>query len=328
MHKRKLGKHGFEMGALGLGCMGMSEFYGPANEEESIATIHLAIDLGVTHFDTADVYGPHTNEVLVGRALVGHRDRVTIATKFGNVRDAAGAWKGISGKPSYVRECCEASLRRLDIETIDLYYQHRVDTDTPIEETVGAMAALVKEGKVRYLGLSEAGANTIRRACAVHPITALQTEYSLWTRDPEDGILTACRELGVGFVAYSPLGRGFLSGRIKSHDDLDPTDYRRMAPRLQSENMAKNLELVARVEAIAAAKGCTPSQLALAWVLAQGNDVVAIPGTKRRTYLRDNVAAAEIQLTADELQQLDAAAPKGATAGLRYPEAGMRRVGI
>ena len=328
MHKRKLGKHGFEMGALGLGCMGMSEFYGPANEEESIATIHLAIDLGVTHFDTADVYGPHTNEVLVGRALAGHRDRVTIATKLGNVRDAAGAWKGINGKPAYVRECCEASLRRLNIETIDLYYQHRVDADTPIEETVGAMAALVKEGKVRYLGLSEAGAATIRRACAVHPITALQTEYSLWTRDPEDGILAACRELGVGFVAYSPLGRGFLSGRIKSHDDLDPTDYRRMAPRLQSENMAKNLELVARVEAIAAAKGCTPSQLALAWVLAQGNDVVAIPGTKRRTYLRENVAAAEIQLTADELQQLDAAAPKGATAGLRYPEAGMRRVGI
>ena len=328
MHKRKLGKHGFEMGALGLGCMGMSEFYGPANEAESIATIHLAIDLGVTHFDTADVYGPHTNEVLVGRALAGHRQRVTIATKFGNVRDAAGAWKGINGKPSYVRECCEASLRRLNIETIDLYYQHRVDADTPIEETVGAMAVLVKEGKVRYLGLSEAGANTIRRACAVHPITALQTEYSLWTRDPEDGILAACRELGVGFVAYSPLGRGFLSGRIKSHDDLDPTDYRRMAPRLQSENMAKNLELVARVEAIAAAKGCTPSQLALAWVLAQGNDIVAIPGTKRRTYLRDNVAAAEIQLTADELQQLDAVAPKGATAGLRYPEAGMRRVGI
>lgn len=328
MEKRTLGKSGLTVSALGLGCMGMSEFYGPSDEAESIATLHRAVDLGVTHFDTADVYGPRINEELVGRGLAAYRNRITIATKFGNVRDEKGAWKGVSGKPDYVRSCCEASLKRLKIDTIDLYYQHRVDPDTPIEDTVGAMAQLVKEGKVRYLGLSEAAPATIRKACKVHPITALQTEYSLWTRDPEDGVLDTCRELGVGFVAYSPVGRGFLTGRIKSHDDLDPTDFRRMAPRLQAENMAKNLELVARIEAMAAEKGCTPAQLALAWVLAKGSDIVPIPGTKRRKYLEENCQAVEIRLSPADVARLDAAIPKGATAGLRYPEAGMKRVNI
>src|SRR6266404_5746711 len=275
MKTRKL--RDLEVGVIGLGCMGMSEFYGPGDETESIATLHRAVDLGVTLFDTADVYGPYINEELVGRGLKAYRNRVLIATKFANIRDEKKAWVGVSGKPEYVKSACEASLKRLGIDTIDLYYQHRVDPDTPIEDTVGAMADLVKSGKIRYLGLSEAAPATIRRACKVHPITALQTEYSLWTRDPEDDILAACRELGVGFVAYSPVGRGFLTGRIKSHDDLDPTDFRRMAPRLQSENLAKNLALVAGVEAIATEKRCSPAQLALAWVLAQGADIVPIP---------------------------------------------------
>jgi aryl-alcohol dehydrogenase-like predicted oxidoreductase len=326
MKTRKL--RDLEVGTVGLGCMGMSEFYGPGDETESIATLHRAVDLGVTLFDTADVYGPYTNEELVGRGLKAYRNRVMIATKFANIRDENNAWVGVSGKPEYVKASCEKSLKRLGIDTIDLYYQHRVDPDTPIEDTVGAMADLVKAGKVRYLGLSEAAPATIRRACKVHPITALQTEYSLWTRDPEDDILATCRELGVGFVAYSPVGRGFLTGRIKSHDDLDPTDFRRMSPRLQSDNLAKNLALVAGVEAIAAEKGCTPAQLALAWVLAQDSHIVPIPGTKRRKYLDENCGAVDITLTASDLQRLDAAVPKGATAGPRYPEAAMRRVNL
>jgi aryl-alcohol dehydrogenase-like predicted oxidoreductase len=326
MKKRKLGA--LEVGAVGLGCMGMSEFYGPTDETESMAVLNRAVDLGVTLFDTADVYGPYINEELVGRALKPHRDRVLIATKFGNVRDENKAWVGVSGKPEYVKSACDASLKRLGIETIDLYYQHRVDPDTPIEDTVGAMADLVKAGKVRYLGLSEASSATIRRAMKVHPITALQTEYSLWTRDPEDGILDTCRELGVGFVAYSPVGRGFLTGAIKKTDDLHATDYRRFAPRLQEGNMQKNLELVSRVEAVAAEKGCTPAQLALAWVMAKGDTIVPIPGTKRRKYLEENCAAADVQLSAADITKLDAAVPKGATAGPRYPEAAMKRVNI
>jgi len=326
MKKRKLGA--LEVGAVGLGCMGMSEFYGPTDETESMAVLNRAVDLGITLFDTADVYGPYINEELVGRALKPHRDRVLIATKFGNVRDENKAWVGVSGKPEYVKSACDASLKRLGIDTIDLYYQHRVDPDTPIEDTVGAMADLVKAGKVRYLGLSEASSATIRRAMKVHPITALQTEYSLWTRDPEDGILETCRELGVGFVAYSPVGRGFLTGAIKKTDDLHATDYRRFAPRLQEGNMQKNLELVSRVEAVAAEKGCTPAQLALAWVMAKGDTIVPIPGTKRRKYLEENCAAADVQLSAADITKLDAAVPKGATAGPRYPEAAMKRVNI
>jgi aryl-alcohol dehydrogenase-like predicted oxidoreductase len=328
MEERKLGEQGLVVSALGLGCMGMSDFYGPTDDVESVATIHRAIDLGVTFFDTADMYGPFKNEELLGRALRGRRDRVVVATKFGNRRSPEGAFLGVSGRPEYVRECCEASLRRLGVDHIDLYYQHRVDPNVAIEETVGAMAELVRAGKVRYLGLSEAGPATIRRAHAVHPISALQTEYSLWTRDPEEGILPAVRELGIGFVPYSPLGRGFLTGRFRSPADIPEGDWRRMNPRFQGENFEKNLALVARVTEIARARGVTPAQLALAWVLGQGKDVAPIPGTRRRTSLEENLAAVGVILTPQELAKLDLAAPRGATAGTRYPEAGMRAVGL
>jgi len=325
MKQRKLGRGGPIVSAIGLGCMGMSEFYGEGDEEESIATIHRALDLGVTFFDTADVYGPHKNEELVGRALRGHRDRVIIATKFGILRNPdKPEFRGITGKPDYIREACEGSLRRLGIHCIDLYYQHRVDPDTPIEETIGAMAALIKAGKVRYLGLSEASAETIRRAHAVHPITALQSEYSLWTRDPEKEILPFCRELGIGFVPYSPLGRGFLTGKIQKVEDLADNDYRRTVPRFQGKNFERNLDLVKRVEEIAREKHCTPAQLALAWVLAQGNDIVPIPGTKRRKYLQENVGAAEVVLTDEDLERINEVAPKDGFAGSRYPEAMMK----
>jgi aryl-alcohol dehydrogenase-like predicted oxidoreductase len=324
MEQRRLGRQGLAVSALGLGCMGMSEFYGGRDEGEALATLDRALELGVTFLDTADMYGPFTNEELVGRAIRGRRERVVVATKFGIVRDAASATiRGINGRPEYVRQACEASLRRLGIATIDLYYQHRVDPQTPIEDTVGAMAELVRAGKVRYLGLSEAGPATLRRAHAVHPISALQSEYSLWSRDPEDGVLAACRELGIGFVAYSPLGRGFLTGQIRRFEDLAADDYRRFAPRFQGENFARNLDLVERVGALARDKGCTPGQLALAWVLAQGRDVVPIPGTKRRAYLEENVGALAVQLTADDLRRLDEVAPRGAAAGPRYPEAMM-----
>ncbi len=324
MQKRKLGRHGLAVSAQGLGCMGMSEFYGAGDEAESIATIQRALELGIDFLDTADMYGPYKNEELIGRALRGRRDRIVLATKFGILRDSKNPTvRGISGKPEYVRESCEGSLRRLGTDHIDLYYQHRVDPATPIEETVGAMAELVKQGKVKYLGLSEAGVETLRRASAVHPISALQTEYSLWSRDPEDGILAACRALGIGFVAYSPLGRGFLAGQIKRFEDLAADDYRRHSPRFQGENFAKNLELVKRVESLAREKGCTASQLALAWVLAQGDDVVPIPGTKRRKYLEENVASGEIALSAADRRRLDEVAPRGAAAGERYPAAMM-----
>ena len=318
MQTRELGSQGLRVSALGLGCMGMSEFYAGRDDDESIATIHRALDLGVTFLDTADMYGPFTNERLVGQAIAGRRDEVQLATKFGNERREDGTWVGINGRAEYVHEACDASLERLGVDVIDLYYQHRVDTDTPIEETVGAMAELVSAGKVRYLGLSEAAPATIRRAHAVHPITALQTEYSLWSRDVEDEILPTVRELGIGFVAYSPLGRGFLSGAFKSLDDLPEDDRRRSMPRFQQENFAQNLELVAVVEAVAGEKGATPAQVALAWVLSRGEDVVPIPGTKRRKYLEENVGALEIELTADDLERLEAAFPEGATAGDRY----------
>ncbi len=322
MKTRYLGHAGLEVSAQGLGCMGMSEFYGPGDDAESIATIHRALDLGIFFLDTADVYGPHKNEELVRRAIKGRRDDVVLATKFGIVRDPKNPnARGVSGKPEYVRQACEASLRRLGVETIDLYYQHRVDPSTPIEETVEAMAQLVKDGKVRYLGLSEAGPETLRRAMKVHPITALQTEYSLWTRDPEDnGVFATCRELGIGFVAYSPLGRGFLTGQFRTFEDLAPDDYRRNSPRFQGENFQKNLDLVRKVEEIAKEKGCKPSQLALAWVMAQGDDIVPIPGTKRRKYLEENAAATEISLSQGDLARLDEVFPKDAAAGDRYPE--------
>ena len=319
LQSRTLGRGGLAVSALGLGCMGMSDFYSGRDEGEAIATIHRALDLGVTFLDTADMYGMGQNEQLVGRAIAGRRDEVVLATKFGNVRGPDGSFQGINGRPDYVTQACEDSLRRLGVETIDLYYQHRVDPQTPIEETVGAMARLVEQGKVRYLGLSEAAPQTIRRAAATHPIAALQTEYSLWSREPEDEILPTCRDLGIGFVAYSPLGRGFLTGQITRFEDLAPDDIRRTHPRFQGENFQKNLDLVDRVRAIAAAKGCTPGQLALAWLIAQGQDIVPIPGTKRRAYLEENVAALGVTLLPDELRQINEAAPQGAAAGTRYP---------
>ena len=323
MKTRKLGNQGLEVSELGLGCMGMSEFYGSGDEQEAIATIHHALDLGVNFLDTADMYGPFTNEKLVGRAIKDRRDRVIIATKFGNVRSAEGGWLGINGKPEYVRQSCDASLQRLGVDVIDLYYQHRVDVTVPIEETVGAMAELVQQGKVRYLGLSEAAPATIRRAQAIHPISALQTEYSLWSRDPEDEILPTLRELGIGFVPYSPLGRGFLTGAIASPDDFAPDDFRRISPRFQGENFAKNLELVEQVKAIATEKGITAGQLALAWLLAQGDDIVPIPGTKRRKYLEENIGAATVTLTAEDIHRINAVAPQGIAAGDRYPAQNM-----
>lgn len=320
MEQRQLGSQGLAVSALGLGCMGMSEFYGTSDEAEAIATIHRALDLGVTFLDTADMYGPFTNEELVGKAIHDRRREVVLATKFGNERRPDGSWVGVNGRPEYVRQACEGSLRRLGVEQIDLYYQHRVDPRVPIEDTVGAMAELVHQGKVRFLGLSEAAPATIRRAQAVHPITALQTEYSLWSRDPEDEILPTVRELGIGFVAYSPLGRGFLTGRFRRFEDLPKNDFRRKSPRFQGDNFQKNLELLDRVNEIAAEKQVTPGQLALAWLLAQGDDIVPIPGTKHRRYLEENVAAAGITLSPDDLERIDDSAPKGATAGPRYAD--------
>jgi aryl-alcohol dehydrogenase-like predicted oxidoreductase len=326
MQRRTLGQ-GLEVSELGLGCMGMSEFYSGADETESIATIHRALDLGIDFLDTADMYGPFTNERLVGKAIRDRRDGVVLATKFGNQRGEDGAFLGIRGDPEYVRQACDASLQRLGVDHIDLYYQHRVDATVPIEETVGAMAELVAAGKVRHLGLSEAAPETIRRAHAVHPIAALQTEWSLWTRDVEEnGILATVRELGIGFVAYSPLGRGFLTGRFQKFEDLPEDDWRRNQPRFQGENFGKNLDLVREVEAMAREKGVTPSQLALAWVLAQGGDVVPIPGTKRVKYLEENAAAVDVRLSDDDLRRIDAAFPVGAAAGTRYPEGGMKAV--
>jgi aryl-alcohol dehydrogenase-like predicted oxidoreductase len=320
MEKRTLGNEGLEVSALGLGCMGMSEFYGSADEGEATETIRRALELGVTFLDTADMYGPFTNEKLVGEAIAGRREEVVLATKFGNVRGPKGERLGVRGDPDYVRESCEASLQRLGVETIDLYYQHRVDPEVPIEETVGAMAGLVEQGKVRHLGLSEAAPATIRRAHSTHPITALQTEYSLWSRDPEDEILPTLRELGIGFVPYSPLGRGFLTGRFRSREDLPEDDFRRESPRFQGENFERNLELLDRVEEIAEEKGVTAGQLALAWVLAQGEDIVPIPGTKHRHYLEQNVAAVEVELGEDDLRRIDEAAPHGAACGDRYAD--------
>jgi aryl-alcohol dehydrogenase-like predicted oxidoreductase len=328
VHTRKLGSQGLEVSAEGLGCMGMSEFYGATDETEAMATIHRALELGVTLLDTSDIYGPFTNERLVGRAIAGRRDAVVLATKFGNVRREDGSWMGVNGRPEYVHAACEASLERLGVQHVDLYYQHRVDKTVPIEETVGAMAELVAEGKVRYLGLSEASPETIRRAHAVHPISVLQTEYSVWARDPEERILPAVRELGIGFVAYSPLGRGFLTGTFGTPEALaaDETDFRRTHPRFQGDNFRRNRQMVERLERIAGEKGVKPAQLALAWVLHQGQDIVPIPGTKRRSYLEENVAAAGIDLSEDDLRRIDEAAPRGATAGDRYAD--MRHIDI
>ena len=327
MKTTHIGRSHDSVSLIGLGCMGMSEFYGPGDEQESVATIHRALELGVNFLDTSDMYGIGENEKLVGRALSGRRDQAFLCTKFGVLRDPQSkGFLGVSGRPEYVRSTCEGSLQRLGVEVIDLYYQHRVDPQVPIEETVGAMAALVHQGKVRHLGLSEANAETLRRACKVHPIAALQSEYSLFSRDVEGSILDACRELGITFVAYSPLGRGFLSGQIKSMNDLDAADYRRMAPRFQGDNFQKNLDLVKKIQELAAQKGCTPSQLALAWVLAQGNNMVGLMGTKRRKYLDENAAAAEVSLTGEELEQLEKMMPRGVAAGPRYPEQAMRFV--
>jgi len=327
MQYRRLGKSSLIVSAIGLGCMGMSQSYGTPDDQESTATIHHAIDRGITMLDTADMYGGGTNEELVGRAIAKRRNEVIVATKFGNMRQPDGRFLGVNGKPEYVQAACEASLKRLNISNIDLFYLHRVDTNVPIEETVGAMARLIEQGKVRYLGLSEAGAKTIRRAHATYPIAALQSEYSIWTRDPEGDILSTCRELGIGLVPYSPLGRGILTGSVKSAD-FGPKDFRRISPRFQGENFNKNLELVQRIEKIATEKNCTPAQLALAWVLAQGDDIVPIPGTKRRTYLDQNLGALDVKLTAADLKRIDELAPRGAAVGARYPEEYMSRLGV
>ena len=328
MQQGTLGRQGLTVSALGLGCMGMSEFYGGRNDAESIATIQRALDMGLTFLDTADMYGPFTNEKLVGRAIAGRRGQVVLATKFGNVRGPDGSFRGVNGRPDYVRAACDASLKRLGVDTIDLYYQHRVDRSVPIEETVGAMAELVRGGKVRYLGLSEASPATIRRAHQVHPISALQTEYSLWSRDPEADILPTCRELGIGFVAYSPLGRGFLTGRFRRVEDLPADDWRRNNPRFQGENFQRNLDLVRSIEEMARAKSCTPAQLALAWLLSRGKDIVPIPGTKQRARLEENARALDVRLTPEELKRIDAVAPIGAAAGDRYADGGMRAVNV
>lgn len=328
MKIKQLGRQGIQASELGLGCMGMSEFYGTRNDEESVRVIHRAFESGITFFDTADMYGPYTNEVLVGSAIKEFRNKITLATKFGIIRDVSNPSKrGVNGQPHYVKTSCEGSLKRLGVSVIDLYYLHRKDPDTPIEETVGAMADLVKEGKIRGIGLSEVNAETLRRAHAVHPVTALQSEYSLWSREPEDEMLQTCKELGIAFVAYSPLGRGFLTGQIKKVEDFEPADYRRFSPRFQGENFDKNLQLVKKIEQLAQSKGCTTAQLALAWVLAQGEHIFPIPGTKRLTYLEENIGALNVHLDKKELDEIDAIAPKGAAAGMRYPEAMMSSVG-